>query len=182
MVGPVIVNQGRVVRPSQLIRSVRRTYRNQKPVYEVAMALQSASSLRKLLYRATVVVSALILAAVLSMMVSVRIWRHGRVVAEASFNPGVAPFTLTVRRVPVPVTDSGHFICELRRGEYPVTSFRFFWIGYTPTRVTIFWPTLNHITISFDDKYLATCDWHWGRQAVWAISSPAGALTPGEEP
>lgn len=110
------------------------------------------------------------------------IWRHGTVVAEASFDPGVAPFTLTVRRVPVPVTHSEHFICELRRGQYPVTSFRFFWSGYTPTKVAISWPRLDHFAIAFDDRYVATCDWYWGRQATWAISFPEGAPPPGELP
>jgi hypothetical protein len=54
------------------------------------------------------------------------VWRHGTVVAEAKFNPGIAPFTIEVRRVPVPVTNSKHFIVELYRGQYVVTSFRYF--------------------------------------------------------
>jgi hypothetical protein len=32
------------------------------------------------------------------------LWRKGTVVAEARFNPGIAPFDITVREVPVPVT------------------------------------------------------------------------------
>src|SRR5258708_1252389 len=59
------------------------------------------------------------------------LWRAGRIVAEARFDPGIAPFDITVREVPVPVTRSHHFIVTLKRGQYPVTSFRYFWIGYT---------------------------------------------------
>src|SRR5579862_6938367 len=41
-------------------------------------------------------------------------WRAGTVVAAASFNPGIAPFDITVREVPVPVTHSHHFIVTLK--------------------------------------------------------------------
>src|SRR5947199_7367981 len=37
-------------------------------------------------------------------------WRTGSIVAEATYNPGIAPFDITVREVPVPVTHSQHFI------------------------------------------------------------------------
>jgi hypothetical protein len=63
-----------------------------------------------------------------------------------------------------------------------VTSFRFFWDGYTPEKVSIDWKTLNHFAITFDQKYVATADWHWGREAVWAMTSPPGVARPGEEP
>ena len=111
-----------------------------------------------------------------------RIWRNGNVVAEAEFNPGIAPFTLTVREVPVPVTNSRHFIVTLRRGEYPVTSFRYFWIDYTPTKVKINWPELRNFTVTFDDTYVASCNWSWGSQAVWTIAGPPNGKVAGETP
>ena len=111
-----------------------------------------------------------------------RIWRNGKVVAEAEFNPGIAPFTLTVREVPVPVTRSHHFIVTLRRGEYPVTSFRYFWIDYTPTKVRINWPQLQSFTVTFDDTYAASCNWSWGNRAVWTIAGPPNGRTAGEIP
>jgi len=40
-------------------------------------------------------------------------WRKGEVVATAKFDPGIAPFTIEVRKVPVPVTNSYHFIVSL---------------------------------------------------------------------
>ena|ERR1051325_696655 len=107
-------------------------------------------------------------------------WRNGKVVAEAEFNPGIAPFTLTVREVPVPVTNSHHFIVTLRRGEYPVTSFRYFWDDYTPKAVKINWPTLKSFTITFDETYIASCDWNWGNSAVWAIVGPPNGRVAGE--
>src|SRR5712664_3994138 len=94
-------------------------------------------------------------------------WRRGEVVAKAEFDPGIAPFTIEVRRVPVPVTNSKHFIVSLYRGQYVVTSFRYFWPDYTPQRVRISWPCINHFTVTFDDKYEASCDWNWGASASW---------------
>jgi hypothetical protein len=108
--------------------------------------------------------------------------RKGEVVATASFDPGIAPFTIEVRRVPVPVTNSKHFIISLYRGEYVVTSFRYFWLGYTPERVRISWPCVNQFTVSFDDKYEATCDWRWGAGASWSMTIPDGAEKPGLSP
>jgi hypothetical protein len=72
-------------------------------------------------------VKVILVAVCLVPLITHAIWRMGRVVAEAEFNPGIAPFHLTIRRVPVPVTQSSHFIVELRRGQYVVTSFRYFW-------------------------------------------------------
>ena len=46
--------------------------------------------------------------------------RKGEIVATAAFDPGIAPFTIEVRKVPVPVTNSHHFIVSLHRGEYVV--------------------------------------------------------------
>ncbi len=105
-------------------------------------------------------------------LVPLSIWRRGTVVAEAEFNPGIAPFKLTVRRVPVPVTDSQHFIVELTRGQYVVTSFRYFWAGYTPQHVEISWPCIERFTVTFDRSYTATCDWSWGAGATWTMSGP----------
>ena len=47
------------------------------------------------------VVGALVLA---GSVIAFKLWRRGTIVAEATFDPGIAPFTLTVRKVPVPVT------------------------------------------------------------------------------
>jgi len=80
------------------------------------------------------------------------VWREGKIVAEARFNPGIAPFDITVREVPVPVTKSHHFVVTLKRGQYPVTSFRFFWIAYTPTKVRIEWKRLETFNVIFDDR------------------------------
>ena len=107
------------------------------------------------------------------------VWRAGRIVAEAEFNPGVAPFHLTVRRVPVPVTQSSHFIVELKRGQYVVTSFRYFWPQYTPQRVKITWDKIERFTVTFDDVYVATCDWRWGREASWRLTEPPGGNIAG---
>lgn len=109
-------------------------------------------------------------------------WRSGSVVAEAEFNPGIAPFQITVREVPVPVTGSHHFIVTLSRGQYPVTSFRYFWVGYTPKKVSINWPQLEAFTVTFDDKYVASCRWSWGNQASWSVTGPTGAALAGEKP
>jgi hypothetical protein len=76
---------------------------------------------------------------------------------QGRFDPGIAPFTIEVRRVPVPVTNSKHFIISLYRGQYVVTSFRYFWPGYTPEHVRISWPCMNQFTVTFDDKYEARC-------------------------
>jgi hypothetical protein len=103
--------------------------------------------------------------------ITFRIWRHGTIVAEAEFDPGIAPFTLTVRRVPVPVTASEHFIVELKRGEYVVTSFRYFWPEYTPEHVWISWHCIDHFEVHFDD-HVATCDWKWGEGATWKMTGP----------
>lgn len=103
---------------------------------------------------------------------------QGKIVAEATFDPGVAPFKLSVRRVPVPVTRSDHFIVELTRGQYVVSSFRYFWAGYTPKKVTISWPCLEHFTVTFDDVHVATARWSWGAAATWTMTSPADAATP----
>ena len=110
------------------------------------------------------------------------VWRAGTVVAAASFNPGIAPFDVTVREVPVPVTRSNHFIITLRRGQYPVTSFRYFWVSYTPKTVRIEWPSLETFNVIFDDRYIATCNWRWGREATWSMRSPAGSELPGDQP
>ncbi len=109
-------------------------------------------------------------------------WRQGTVVASAEFDPGIAPFTIKVRKVPVPVTHSSHFIVELYRGQYVVSSFRYFWPGYTPERVNISWPCINRFTVTFDDKYQATCDWNWGAGATWAMTTPEGSQQPGLSP
>src|SRR2546430_1989771 len=94
-------------------------------------------------------------------------WRHGVIVAHATFDPGIAPFSIEVRKVPVPVTKSSHFIISLFRGQYVVTSFRYFWPGYTPEHVEISWSCINHFSVTFDKKYEATCDWNWGQGATW---------------
>ncbi len=122
--------------------------------------------------RSLLIMFGVILLVIAAGQVVLRIWRHGTVVAEAQFDPGIAPFTLTVRRVPVPVTHSDHFIVELRRGEYVVTSFRYFWAEYTPLRVKISWPCIEHFTVTFDESYVATCDWSWGAGATWKMSGP----------
>lgn len=111
-----------------------------------------------------------------------RWWRAGEIVASASFNPGIAPFDVSVRKVPVPVTHSDHFIVELRRGEYVVTAHRFFWHDYTPQQVTIDWPCIEQFTVTFDQRYVATCDWQWGRGATWTLTEPAGAPPAGLSP
>ena len=87
-----------------------------------------------------------------------------------------------MRRVPVPVTNSEHFIVSLYRGQYVVTSFRYFWPGYTPERVRISWPCVNHFTVTFDDRYEASCDWSWGAGAAWAMRVPEGGRLPGLSP
>lgn len=109
-------------------------------------------------------------------------WRKGVVVASAKFDPGIAPFSVEVRKVPVPVTNSEHFIVSLYRGQYQVTSFRYFWPSYTPERVTISWPCINRFVVTFDDKYEATCEWSWGSAATWSIASPLGARKAGLSP
>jgi hypothetical protein len=76
-------------------------------------------------------------------IVGFMVWRGGRIVAEARFDPGIAPFDITVRKVPVPVTASQHFIITLSRGQYRVTSFRYFWVGYTPKNIKIDWTRLE---------------------------------------
>lgn len=110
------------------------------------------------------------------------IWRAGRIVAEAKFDPGIAPFDVTVREVPVPVTRSHHFIVTLKRGQYPVTSFRYFWTGYTPEKVRIEWTRLETFKVVFDERYVATCNWSWGREATWTMQVPPGAQAPGDQP
>lgn len=110
------------------------------------------------------------------------VWRAGHVVAEARFNPGIAPFDVTVREVPVPVTQSHHFIITLRRGQYPVTSFRYFWVRYTPKKVKIEWTRLETIKVIFDDRYVATCNWSWGREATWEMQVPPDGRAPGDQP
>lgn len=110
------------------------------------------------------------------------LWRDGTVVAKASFDPGIAPFDITVREVPVPVTHSHHFIVTLKRGQYPVTSFRYFWIDYTPKKVRIEWPRLETFKVIFDERYTANCSWSWGSQATWTMNVPAGAEAPGDQP
>ncbi|HJY76061.1 MAG TPA: hypothetical protein VKE95_05480 [Burkholderiales bacterium] len=110
------------------------------------------------------------------------VWRAGTVVAEASFNPGIAPFDVTVREVPVPVTGSRHFIVTLRRGQYPVTSFRYFWVNYTPKNVKIEWTKLETFKVIFDDRYVATCNWSWGKEATWTMQVPPGGEAPGDRP
>ena len=109
-------------------------------------------------------------------------WRSGEIVASAKFDPGIAPFTLVVRRVPVPVTASKHFIVELHRGQYVVTSFRYFWPDYTPKQVRISWPCINHFSVIFDEKYEAICDWSWGAGATWSMKTAGPALKPGLSP
>jgi hypothetical protein len=121
----------------------------------------------------------IVLLLLLAGFAAMRWWRSGVIVAQAQFDPGIAPFTITVRRVPVPVTASKHFIVELYRGQYVVTSFRYFWPEYTPERVRISWPCLNHFSVVFDEKYEANCDWSWGAGATWSMKSPSGALPPG---
>jgi hypothetical protein len=108
--------------------------------------------------------------------------RAGEVVATATFDPGIAPFTIEVRRVPVPVTNSKHFIVSLYRGQYVVTSFRYFWPGYTPERVHVSWPCINRFTVTFDDTYEASCDWRWGAGATWSMTVPDGSREPGLSP
>lgn len=110
------------------------------------------------------------------------LWREGTIVAEARFNPGIAPFDITVRKVPVPVTHSSHFIVALKRGQYPVTSFRYFWIAYTPEKVRIEWTRLETFKVIFDERYTATCNWTWGREATWTMEVPLRAQAPGDQP
>ncbi len=101
-----------------------------------------------------------VIAAFAAILAGFFLWRAGRIVAEATYNPGIAPFDITVREVPVPVTHSHHFIITLKRGQYPVTSFRYFWLDYTPKRVRIEWTRLEEFKVLFDERYVATCDWH----------------------
>ncbi len=110
------------------------------------------------------------------------IWREGSIVAKATFNPGIAPFDITVREVPVPVTNSHHFIVTLKRGQYPVTSFRYFWIASTPKSVRIEWTHLETFKVLFDERYVATCNWSWGKEATWTMQVPPGAQPPGDQP
>ncbi len=110
------------------------------------------------------------------------LWRDGTVVAKARFDPGIAPFDIAVREVPVPVTHSHHFIVTLKRGQYPVTSFRYFWIGYTPKTVRIEWSRLESFKVIFDERYTASCNWSWGKEATWTMNVPAGAEVPGDQP
>ena len=110
------------------------------------------------------------------------LWRDGTIVAKARFDPGIAPFDITVREVPVPVTNSHHFIVTLKRGQYPVTSFRYFWIGYTPKKVRIEWTRLEAFNVIFDERYTATCNWRWGSEATWTMKVPTGAEAPGDQP
>jgi hypothetical protein len=110
------------------------------------------------------------------------IWREGSIVAKATFNPGIAPFDITVREVPVPVTNSHHFIVTLKRGQYPVTSFRYFWTAYTPKSVRIEWTHLETFKVLFDERYVATCNWSWGKEATWTMQVPPGAQAPGDQP
>jgi hypothetical protein len=109
-------------------------------------------------------------------------WREGNIVATATFNPGIAPFRIEVRSVPVLVTNSRHFIVSLYRGQYVVTSFRYFWTDYTPKNISINWSCIDHFTVNFDDKYQAICDWHQGRGANWSMNYPVGVLKPGLSP
>jgi hypothetical protein len=109
-------------------------------------------------------------------------WREGVVVAEKEFNPGIAPFRLEVKRVPVPVTHSYHFIVSLYRGEYVVTSQRVFWPDYTPTSVSLSWSCIDHFTVTFDKDHEVSCDWKWGRTANWSISDGASRNTAGLSP
>jgi hypothetical protein len=111
-----------------------------------------------------------------------RIWRHGKVVAEAEFDPGIAPFKIEVRKVPVPATGSSHFIVTLRRGQYPITSFRYFWAKYTPQKVRIDWPRLESFKVIFDEKHIASCNWSWGNNATWSIESSNKSQIAGEKP
>ena len=130
--------------------------------------------------RATkVLLVAVMLVPVVGAAIVFGVWRMGHVVAEAEFNPGIAPFHLTVRRVPVPVTHSSHFIVELKRGQYVVTSFRYFWPEYTPERVKIGWDKIEHFTVTFDDAYVASCDWSWGKEATWRMVGPPDGKTAG---
>jgi hypothetical protein len=122
------------------------------------------------------------IAAFAAAVVALIVWRAGGVVAEATFNPGIAPFDLTVREVPVPVTRSHHFIITLRRGQYPVTSFRYFWVKYTPKNVKIEWTRLETFKVIFDDRYVATCHWSWGKEATWTMQVPPGGEVPGDQP
>jgi len=110
------------------------------------------------------------------------VWRAGRIVAVARFDPGIAPFDVTVREVPVPVTHSHHFIVTLKRGQYPVTSFRYFWIAYTPKTVRLEWTHFESFKVIFDERYIATCEWSWGKQAQWTMLVPPGAQEPGDQP
>ncbi len=107
-------------------------------------------------------------------------WRQGKVVAEAEFDPGIAPFKVVVRRVPVPVTQSEHYIVALYRGQYVVTAQRYFWPGHTPQTVKISWPCLEKFTVTFDGSRVATCEWSWGRGATWGLeesSAPRAGLS-----
>jgi hypothetical protein len=144
-----------------------------------SLMLVAAPILLALSLRVSRLAKVVLLAIVLLPPIAFGLWRTGRVVAEAEFNPGIAPFHLTVWRVPVPVTQSSHFIVELKRGQYVVTSFRYFWPQYTPQRVKIGWDKIEHFTVTFDDNYVATCDWSWGKEAIWRMSGPPGGVAPG---
>jgi hypothetical protein len=106
-------------------------------------------------------------------------WRQGEEVARADFDPGIAPFTVTVRKVPVPVTNSYHFIVALYRGQYVVTSFRYFWEGLTPHKVVIDWPCVERFTVTFDDSHVAACSWSWGKSASWTMTERTGDTPAG---
>jgi hypothetical protein len=132
--------------------------------------------------RRTKIVSLIPITLVIILFVSFHTWRGGNVVARAQFNPGIAPFDIEVREVPIPVTNSNHFIVTLSRGQYPVTSFRYFWTNYTPTNIKIDWKKLDSFTVTFDDKYVASCNWSWGNHADWTMVAPANAQVAGEIP
>lgn len=107
-------------------------------------------------------------------------WRAGSVVAEAEFDPGIAPFDVSVRKVPVPVTGSSHFIIELSRGQYVVTSHRAFFQNHTPERVSIDWDCIQTFQVRFDDDYVVQCDWEWGVGARWTTTMLESApVSPG---
>ena len=38
---------------------------------------------------------------------------------------------------------------------------------------------IEHFAVTFDDEYVASCDWRWGKEATWRMSGPPGGKTAG---
>ena len=83
------------------------------------VALSTWIDWSKKLWHKTNLFALILLAVFVTLTVGFSVWRNGRIVARAMFDPGIAPFDITVREVPVLVTGSNHFIITLSRGSTP---------------------------------------------------------------